>query len=101
MFDGYLLQPDVSTYSATFTPEAINYQNDDPQCARYSVRVDLKLKKVFALRERKDMPDNEMCRQLERRVEMTLGKGYQPNAKPFGDHWVPLMRVAAALVGGL
>lgn len=91
-FNDYLSAPTVDTYRATFFPAAINYENDDPVCAHYSVRIDLQLKKVFAVRERKSLSQNEMCKNLERKIEMTLANGYQADEQPFKGHFVPLIR---------
>ncbi len=93
MFDGYVSDPDVSTYDAKFTTDQISYENADPICARYNVRVDLKLKKVFAVRERKPFnPKFPQCKNLEPRIEMTLADGYQRDEEPFGTHFVPMLR---------
>ncbi|UYY59868.1 hypothetical protein [Sphingomonas sp. S2-65] len=96
--DGYLSEPVVDRFDATFAADAVSYENDNPDCAKYAVRIDLKLKKVIAVRDRKDNPKNEMCSKLEPRIEMTLGDGYQRNDKPFEGHFVP---VIAGLVGVL
>ncbi len=53
---GYVKSPDLSIYPATWGVDQISYENNDPACARYSVRVDQKLEKVFAILERKDKP---------------------------------------------
>lgn len=92
LFNGYVTPPEVTTFDAKFSPEAVNYENDLPECARYSVRIDLKLKKVFALRERVKNPKNPNCASLERRIEMTLGDGFVRGENPLGDHFVPILR---------
>lgn len=91
--DGYLSEPNVDRFDASFTSDAVSYKNDDPDCASYSVRIDLNLKKVIAVRIRKENPTNDMCAGLERRVEMTLGDGYQSSDKPTTGHFVPLIDV--------
>lgn len=91
MMDGYLGSPEVDRFDATFGSDAVSYENDNPDCAKYRVRIDLKLKKVIAVRERKDNPKNEMCAKLEPRIEMTLGDGYQRNEDPTAGHFVPLI----------
>lgn len=93
VFNGYVSEPTIDAFNATFGPDAIVYKNDDPRCARYDVRIDLRLKKVFAVRERKSNPKNEMCQKLEQRIEMTLDDGYQRNDEPLGDHFVPVIRL--------
>jgi hypothetical protein len=79
--------PDVSTFDATFTPQAVSYENNNAVCAGYSVRIDLKMEKVFALRARKMPGDKRLngfdCERLEPRVEMQLADGwraYQPKS---------------------
>ncbi|QNA83505.1 hypothetical protein G4G27_05410 [Sphingomonas sp. So64.6b] len=95
MFNGYVSEPTVDTFNATFAPDAVSYENDYPRCAHYNVRIDLKLNKVFAVRERKPNLKNEVCQKMEQRIEMTLGDGYQRNDNPLGDHFVPMIRVIA------
>lgn len=88
--NGYVGEPTLDRFNATFTPDAVSYENDLPECARYSVRIDLKLKKVFAVRERKPNPTNVNCRNFEPKIEMTLGNGYQPSDNNVSEHFVPL-----------
>jgi hypothetical protein len=97
MINGYITSPDINIYRANFTANTISYQDDGPLCVRYTVKIDFELQKVFSTRERKDGPDKETCQGRERRVELTLGGGYQPTAKPFGDHWVPLVDATFSL----
>ena len=54
--DKYIPAPAIDTFEAKFASEAVTYENDDPNCARYSVRIYRKLKKTFAVRERKEKP---------------------------------------------
>ncbi|MBM6577134.1 hypothetical protein KCP91_12195 [Microvirga sp. SRT01] len=90
--------PDTSTYQATFSPEAINYENNDPVCARYSVRMDRKLEKVFALRQRKPDTKDQACNQLENRIEMALSDGWTNDDNTFDSHFVPVMRGLIAIL---
>jgi hypothetical protein len=95
IFNGYLNEPNVDIFDATFGQNAVTYENNDPRCVRYNVRIDLKLKKVFAVRERKPNVDNEICKNSESRIEMTLGDGYQREENQLNDHFVPLLRLIA------
>lgn len=94
----YVYAPEVSWLDARFSPDAVYYENDLPDCARYSVRLDLKMEKVFAVRERKENPANPLCANLERRIEMQLGDGFEPSRPPLDGHFVPIIR-AMAYVG--
>lgn len=101
LYNGYWNEPDITTYDARFTSDAISYENDDPLCARYSVRVDLKLEKVFAVRERKPIAaQRPECKTLEPRIEMTLGNGVVEDESGLGGHFVPLLSAVVWLVKG-
>ena len=90
--ENWVFAPDISTYDARFTPDAISYQNDDPLCVTYSVRIDLKLKKVFAVREKRPNAPAEHCQAIvERRIEMQLGDARGPGPEAIDDHFVPLL----------
>ena len=97
MIDGFVGEPIVDDFEAKFTPEAITYENDTPGCVRYSVTLDFKLKKVFAVRERKQGVDLPGCSIVEDRMEMTLGDGYQKGEDPMGDNFVPIIRGTVAV----
>ena len=101
LFNGYLAGPYVDRYIATFTAEAINYENESPGCVRYRVRIDLKLTRVFAVRERKEGSGSDVCNYLERRVEMSLGDGYVSRAGLLADHWVPFIDGAVVVFKAL
>lgn len=90
-FDGYVGTPEIDTFPATFADDLISYRNDIPDCAVYTVRIDLALKKVFAVRQRKTNPGNPMCAKLEERVEMTLGRGFQPSDRNVNEHFLPVV----------
>ena len=96
--NGYVSKPELDVYPATFTTDQVSYTNDDPDCARYSVRIDLKLRKVFAVRERKNDVSTQ-CSSLERRIEMTLGSGYQHDDKYFSRHFLPLVWLLTSVIG--
>jgi hypothetical protein len=56
MSELYVYAPQLDWFDATFAADAVTYENNVPECARYSVRIDLKLSKAFAVRERKTAP---------------------------------------------
>lgn len=96
--DRYVYAPKLDWFDATFSQDAITYENDVPDCARYSVRLDLKLKKVFAVRERKDNPSNPTCAKLEPQIEMHLSDGHEGDRNPLEGHFVPLFSGVRALL---
>lgn len=93
----YVYAPEIDWFDARFSPVAISYENDRPDCARYSVRLDLKMQKVFAVRDRKENPTNPNCANLERRIEMQLGDGFEPSRTALDGHFVPIIRAIAYL----
>jgi hypothetical protein len=98
-YNGAINEPDISTYGARFSADAISYENNDPLCARYSVRIDLKLKKVFAVRERKPLNSEQpQCKDLEQRIEMSLGNGFQKDENLLAGHFVPLLSTIVWMV---
>ena len=97
MNDHYVYAPEIDWFDAKFSGDAISYENDAPDCARYSVRLDLKMEKVFAIRDRKGNPTNPVCTKLERRIEMQLGDGFEPTKNAREGHFVPLISGVAAL----
>lgn len=96
--DNYIGAPAIDLFPATFRPEAVTYENDFPQCAKYTVRIDLGLKKVFAVRERKLSPTNPNCKDLEQRIEMQLADGYDPDEKPLDGHFLPLFQILFVII---
>ena len=98
--DKYVFAPEVSWFDASFTLEAVSYVNDVPDCARYSVRIDLEMKKAFAVRQKKANPTNENCKLLEERIEMQIADGYETHTAkdPFEGHFVPLVKLLAAVI---
>lgn len=96
--NGYVGTPSLDIFDASFSDDAVTYSNDVPDCARYSVRIDLNLEKVFATRDRKENPGNPNCKSLERRVEMILGDGYEYQDR-FEDHFLPLLWILKKTLG--
>lgn len=91
IMDDDVFAPELDTFAATFTPEAVTYENSRPDCARYTVRIDLRLEQAFAVRERQDNPTNPDCRMLERRITMQLGNGYETYRPTIDGHFVPII----------
>ena len=96
--DKSFFAPNLDWFDAKFSPEAVTYENDSPDCARYSVRIDLKLEKVFAVRDRKDNPKNKNCVLLERRIEMQLSDSFEHNANPLAGHFLPIFQFLRLLL---
>ena len=94
----YVSAPNIDKFQATFSNDAVSYENDMPTCARYSVRIDLKLQKVFAVRERKRGNVDPNCSKLEDRVEMTLADGFDPDRNPLESHFVPIIELMGFVV---
>lgn len=95
--DEYVYAPELDWFDATFSQDAVSYVNDFPVCARYSVRLDLKMQKVFAVRERKKNPTNPNCTNLEQRIEMQLADGHESKRNTSEGHFVPIFSAIAAL----
>ena len=93
----YVYAPEIDRFAASFTDGAVTYENDIPDCAKYSVRIDLRMERVFAVRERKENPTNPNCAQLERRIDMQLSDSYQ-SSDPLEGHFVPLFYVISKVV---
>lgn len=90
----YVHAPDISRFAATFGPGTVSYTNDVPDCATYTVRIDLKMEKAFAVRQKR--PDaSGPCALLERRIEMQLVDGHalSENIDPLEGHFVPIVRL--------
>lgn len=98
VWDNHVNMPDLDYYAAKFTPAAVLFESNLPTCVKYSIRIDLKLKKVFALRERKMDITDPYCNTIERRIEMQLAEPSEPNAKPSKGHFVPLLDMIVGLV---
>ncbi len=98
LLDKQVFAPDISHHKATFEKDAVTYQNDASDCAKYFTRIDFKLKKAFSVREKKNNPTNPNCRILEPRIEMQMSDGYQREEQSLDEHFVPLLRLLAAIV---
>lgn len=96
--DGYVYAPRLDWFDAKFTSDGVTYENNQPECATYSVRIDLKLEQVSASRVRKDNPTNKLCKELEPRVAMQLVEGFEPNKEPFAGHFVPILDLVSWVI---
>ncbi len=96
--NGYVGEPSLDVFDAKFSDDAVTYENDNPKCARYAVRIDLKLKKVIATRDRKENPAEGTCQNMERRIEMTLGDGFVFTHLE-AEHFLPIFWLIAKSFG--
>lgn len=87
--------PEIEQFPATFTVDAISFSDSSSGCADYSYRIDLKLKKVFSVREKKAHPEPllpGMCDKLEPRIEMTLADSKFATRESFTkDRFLPIL----------
>lgn len=81
--------PTIKTFKANFSPDLITYQ-DAGVCATSITRIDLKLKRVFSVREMTKNPNAE-CAGLERRIESQLADGWRDSDFSTAGHFVPLV----------
>jgi len=87
--------PNVERFAAQFSPDAITYENSSPVCVHYTTMIDLRLKKVRAVRQ-KNASNSAQCKALEDRIEMQLVDGSDVSVDPFAGHFVPLMQALFA-----
>ena len=97
MNDEYVYSPELDWFDAKFETDSVSYENDMPDCANYSVRLDLKMKKVFAVRQRKANPTNPACLNLENRIEMQLSDGFENRSDTLDDHFLPILKTIISL----
>ncbi|MBB5709447.1 hypothetical protein [Sphingomonas xinjiangensis] len=95
--DKYFHAPDLNWFDAEFSPAGVSYVNDNAECARYSVTIDLKQDRAYATRVRKPSPSNPLCANLEPKIAMELGDGYVRNDDPLKGHFVPFLQVVVAI----
>lgn len=95
----YVYAPELSWFDATFAPDSVSYVNDLPDCAIYSVRIDLTMKKAFAVRQKKERVTDSTCALLEDRIEMQIADGYDTHTAehdPFEESFVPILSLIRA-----
>lgn len=88
----------VETFKPTeFDASGVTYENDEPGCAKYTVRIDLAQKRVLATRTRKANSSMPNCAKLEERVAMELGSGFdQINSNWMSNHFLPVFNTIRA-----
>ena len=95
--DGTVMPPNIDRFPATFSDGIISFSDDAPVCAVYQYRIDTKLNKAFAVREKRKNPEKPLigsCDTLEDRIEMMLGGGLDlPEKLPTEGHFVPIASV--------
>lgn len=89
----HVSSPELDWFDAKFTPDGVSYDNDFPKCVSYSVKIDTKLKQVFAVRQKKEGVTDELCEQTENRLEMKLVDGWQLEGDKPENHFVPLFQL--------
>jgi hypothetical protein len=89
--------PEIDIFDATFTPDMVTYENDYPKCAKYFVRIDLKLQKAFSVRELKKTNKTE-CSKMEKRIEMQISDGYDKSGVIAQYHFVPILDILGAII---
>lgn len=97
IIDEHVFSPDVTHFDAQFGPDVITYTNSYPQCAKYTVRLDLKMEQVLATRQRTNTAGD--CAMLEPLIRMRLG-GWKEEGEfglEIGDHFVPIISMISAL----
>jgi hypothetical protein len=94
-------EPSLNIFPATFTAEAISFDDASSICMTYSTRIDLKSEKVTRIRVKKPLtgkevgmtPDlMEVCEGNEARIEMELSeyKTADRFKDPSKDHFLPI-----------
>lgn len=99
-FDGSRSAPIfIELFTTTeFTDSAVTYENDNPGCAKYTVRLDLVQKRVTATRVKKATPELPDCDKLEERVAMELGSGFDHMSDGWMDnHFLPIFNANRAI----
>jgi len=99
VFRDHVGAPELNIFDAKFSQDAVIYENVIPGCARYSVRIDLRLEKTFAVRDRDNKPSNPNCAAFEPKVQMTLENSWG-EYRPEQAHFLPVASLLRALSGG-
>ncbi len=94
---GTVMHPEIDRFHATFSDGIISFTDDAPVCVVTKYRIDTRLEKAFAVREKRKNPDKPLlgsCDTLEERMEMTLGSSRDlPQKLPTEGHFVPIASV--------
>jgi hypothetical protein len=94
----FITDPDISRFSANFTADSVTYRDEAPVCVTYEVRIDLRLQKVFATRVTKGAAPTDLCAHYEKRMELTLGNGFEMYDATKG-HFLPVLSAVWLLLG--
>lgn len=97
ILDNAVGTPSVSRFPASFEQDVVSYENNAPACVTYSTRIDLKLKRVFSVRQQKEGPKGELCQGNEERIEMVLGDGWRTKEDPLEGRFLPIMSLLATI----
>lgn len=94
-----VMPPTMDVFKAKWHETSVSYVNENPDCARYSVRIDWKEDRATATRVRKENPANPNCKMLEPKLDMELGDGYNSNENTdeSAKHFVPIIQAMTAL----
>jgi hypothetical protein len=93
--------PSINIFPATFTSDAITFDDDTSICMSYSTRIDLKLEKIMRIRVKKALTGEEVgmtpeviqiCDGSEVRIEMELSEYKTQDSfnDPSDDYFLPV-----------
>lgn len=93
IYNNLVYAPEIDRFEAKFSADAVTYQNTVPGCVTYSVRLDRKLKKAFAVREKKEPVKSDLCKDFEKRIEMQVADGFmaEKSGAFLEGHFVPVL----------
>lgn len=103
-------EPSLNIFPATFTAEAITFDDASSICMTYSTRIDLKSEKVTRIRIKKPLTGKEVgmtpelmevCDGSEARIEMELSE-YKTRVRyrdPSKDHFLPVYSLVRWALG--
>ena len=89
VFNGYVGTPELDVFDAQFSDDGVTYENETPECVKYSVRIDLGVEKVLATRLRKPNQFNQACNAVESKISMILADGFDVPDQT-RDHILPV-----------
>lgn len=98
MSELYVFEPNVSSFEARFSPDSITFDDNNAKCATLKFNIDLRLKKVNAMREQKpDTVKDEMCSKMEKRLDLTLADSSH-SSLDMEKHFVPVLSALKAIL---
>ena len=89
----YFHVPTIDIFPAKFTGNRVMYENDNPDCARYTVIIDAEAERAIATRLRKNNPRNSNCANMEPCLAMELGSSWDQKRDYLGEHFVPVLQL--------